>query len=144
VYRLGHGGECTASVKRSLACLLQLRDRRSPSIGKLVQDVQSAMRLPERTNGLAADRRTAASRSHNCDKHDSDHLRMQCIRRRALTCLEATPTRRPFWFLQRRLPASGLALLPARTSPNGTVSGGVLQLLPVHVLCLCSVFRSCI
>jgi len=79
-----------------------------------VQAVQSAMRLPERTNDLAANRRTAASRSHNCDKHDSDHLRMQCIQRRSLTCLEATPTRRPFWFLLRRLPASGLASLPAR------------------------------
>ena len=97
-----------------------------------VHDAQSAMRLPEsrsrrspdllsgspmalcasRTNGLAADRRSA-SRFRNCDKHDSDHLRMQCIRSRALKCLEATPTPRPFWFLQRRQTASGLASLPA-------------------------------
>ena len=65
-----------------------------------------------RTNGLAADRRTALVGI--CDKHDSDHLRMQCIRRRALTYLEATPTRCPFCFLQRRLPASRLGSLPAR------------------------------
>jgi len=62
-----------------------------------------------RTNRLAAGRRTA-SRSRNCDKHDSDHLRMQCIRRRALTYLEATPTPRPFQaFSGGYLQASSLA-----------------------------------
>jgi len=48
----------------------------------------------------------AAIWPNNCDKHDSDHLRGHCIQRRALTYLEATPIRRPFCFLQRRLPAS--------------------------------------
>jgi len=59
-----------------------------------------------------ANRRTASV--GNCDKHDSDHLRVQCIWRRALTYLEATPTRCPFCFLQRSLPASRLASLPTR------------------------------
>jgi len=129
VYSLGQGGKCTAWVKRSLSCLLQLRDRdavRRPAARPFVQDAQSAVRLPvsrsrrsrhrlsggrmttlwaSRTNRLAAGRRTA-SRSLNCDKHDSDHLLMQCIRRRALTYLEATPTPRRSAGLQRRLPAS--------------------------------------
>jgi len=41
---------------------------------------------------------------------------MQCIQRRALTYLEATPTRRPFCFLQRRLylQAGSLAASTAR------------------------------
>ena len=79
-------------------------------------------------------------RSHNCDKHDSDHLRMQCIRRRALTYLEATPTRRPFCFLQRRLPASRLPSLPARHVAKWHSVGR-----RIGTACsprLCSVFRS--
>jgi len=51
--------------------------------------------------------------------HTTGHLRVQCIGRHALTYLEvATPTRRPFCFLQRRLPGSRLAWLPARRVAN--------------------------
>jgi len=69
---------------------------RRPAARPFVQDAQSAVRLPvsrsrrsrdrltgsrtalwaSPTNRLAAGRRTA-SRSRNCDKHDTDHLRMQ-------------------------------------------------------------------
>ena len=82
--------------KWSLSCLSQLQDRdalRRPAARRFVRDAQSAVRLPESrsrlridrltgsrtalwaywTNRLGAGRRTA-SRSRNCDKHDSDLL----------------------------------------------------------------------
>jgi len=82
LYRLGHGGECIAWSKWTVACLLQLRDRRfcRPAARLFVQYAQSGMQLPETgsrrsryplsgsrmprfaswTNSLAAARRTAS------------------------------------------------------------------------------------
>jgi len=77
-------------------------------------------------------------RSHNCDKHDSDHLRMQCIRRRALKYLEARPLAAPFASFSGGYLQAGYPRYQHGTSPNGTVSGGALELLAVHGCVACS------
>ena len=59
----------------------------------------------------------------------------------ALRYLEATPIPRPFSGIQRRLPAGG-SLAASTARRQMAVSGGVFELLAVHVLWLCRVFRS--